>query len=381
MPRRFTGALLCSLAFGAAAAAPLSADPDPVELCAPFSSPGSGVFVDCTLQLLEGVTYVIYSACDSISGALQLVVRDPDGEIIGLNDGYPFCPGGVTGEALVEVKVACGAYATATTRHVLQQGCVDGSGGCGGRVLVEHSSKEKPEQCPKRFACVEGNDPAVCAALGELYRSTAPDGWHNTSGWAAAAAGVPSDFCQFNGTVCDAKGELVGLALRGAGLAGTLPASLGSACAVFGIAVHVADISLHCSADDADILQPGREPDCGHCACGAWLSHSPDAALAGGQCADRHHPRTGGALSRQQSSVRLQRHDWHAANLAGQHDIADVAGPGCGKLVQRHHSRRAGRTETAHHALLGRPFSQRHRSSLGGQPDAPRDAGVGSQLP
>jgi len=82
--------LLASLA-AAAAAAPHAAAPTPIELCAPFSSDGTSFDSVCSLELKEGVTYSVYSECESVKGSVELRLRDPDGVLVALvNDGYPF---------------------------------------------------------------------------------------------------------------------------------------------------------------------------------------------------------------------------------------------------------------------------------------------------
>lgn len=52
------------------------------------------------------------------------------------------------------------------------------------------------------FSCAPGNNATQCAALGALYSATGGPGWVNSSGWAAAAAGQPTDFCTFAGVAC-----------------------------------------------------------------------------------------------------------------------------------------------------------------------------------
>ena len=60
-----------------------------------------------------------------------------------------------------------------------------------------------PPACVSAFTCCTGqsscggyqNDPVVCSALGDLYAATNGPSWLNNTGWAAAAAGSPTDFC------------------------------------------------------------------------------------------------------------------------------------------------------------------------------------------
>lgn len=86
--------------------------------------------------------------------------------------------------------------------------------------------------CCLGSACAGGksNDAATCAALGDLYMSTNGASWMDNAcygadpsqctssgGWAAAAAGVPTDFCKpgssFYGVVCDG-GVVTSLCVR-----------------------------------------------------------------------------------------------------------------------------------------------------------------------
>jgi hypothetical protein len=55
------------------------------------------------------------------------------------------------------------------------------------------------------FACAPTNDAAQCAALGEAYLQMGGDSWTNNIGWRSAAAGVPTDVCDFYGVECEAR--------------------------------------------------------------------------------------------------------------------------------------------------------------------------------
>jgi hypothetical protein len=52
------------------------------------------------------------------------------------------------------------------------------------------------------FACAAANNSTQCGALADLFTATGGAGWANTSGWADAAAGRPTDFCTFAGVSC-----------------------------------------------------------------------------------------------------------------------------------------------------------------------------------
>jgi hypothetical protein len=53
--------------------------------------------------------------------------------------------------------------------------------------------------------------PNICAALGELYASTRGASWTTRTGWSAAAAGTPTDYCSFYGITCSSGGSTKGL--------------------------------------------------------------------------------------------------------------------------------------------------------------------------
>ena len=52
------------------------------------------------------------------------------------------------------------------------------------------------------FVCANGNDPVVCAALGDLYSATSGSGWTGNSGWSSSAALYATDYCTFDGAAC-----------------------------------------------------------------------------------------------------------------------------------------------------------------------------------
>jgi len=85
---------------------------------------------------------------------------------------------------------------------------------------------------PPAFACAASNDAGVCAALGQLYASTAGSSWGSNKGWVNASAGHPIDYCTFYGLSCSpnpsAPPSLTSIILQSNRLSGNLPASLGS---------------------------------------------------------------------------------------------------------------------------------------------------------
>jgi len=109
-----------------------------------------------------------------------------------------------------------------------------------------------PPILPPPFTCCSGqascgrafNDNVTCAALGDIYTATNGVGWSDQTGWSAAAAGSPTDFCtSFHYAAC--TGGFIttlyvhsGLGMRmcltsfasllGWNLSGTLPSSLSS---------------------------------------------------------------------------------------------------------------------------------------------------------
>ncbi len=79
-----------------------------------------------------------------------------------------------------------------------------------GPVLLLCAAALRP--CAALLHCTAaGRDAAACAALGELYDGAGGAAWANRSGWADAAAGVPTDYCAFSGLACDATGALTAL--------------------------------------------------------------------------------------------------------------------------------------------------------------------------
>jgi hypothetical protein len=195
------------------------------EPCAPFAAKG-GQPVECVLELYAGQTYVLYTECDSVKGDTSLTLRDPSGADVAFNDGFPFCPGD-SSASLVEFYVECGLYG-ASAKFSLLQDCFEDTE-CGGRVVVEYSSKEPPVDCGRGpFACTKQD--AACEALGDLYYATNGDGWLRKTGWESAAAGVATDYCSFYSLLpsCNRTGGLFRLHISGNQLRGSIPASLGS---------------------------------------------------------------------------------------------------------------------------------------------------------
>jgi hypothetical protein len=74
------------------------------------------------------------------------------------------------------------------------------------------------------FTCSSGNDATTCAALGDFYYSLSGPSWIGKDGWAAAAAGTPTDYCTFYLVFC-VDGHLR-IQLGSNGLSGTLPQSM-----------------------------------------------------------------------------------------------------------------------------------------------------------
>ena len=180
-------ALLAASTGGARASAP----PLPAP-CSPFATKG-GQPAACTLELFAGYTYVIYTDCGSVKGDTQLTLRDPNGEDVAFNDGFPFCPGD-TSASLVEYKMECGRYGTSAKFSLLQD-CFEDTE-CSGSVVSEYSSKEPPVDCGRGpFACTKQD--ATCEALGDLYYATNGAGWLIKDGWETAAAGIATDYCSF----------------------------------------------------------------------------------------------------------------------------------------------------------------------------------------
>ena len=217
--------------------------------------------MECALELSAGFTYVLYTDCGSVKGDTQLTLLAPDGAPVAFNDGFPFCPGD-TSASLIEYQMPCGLYG-ASAKFTLQQarGCaarhLSAHGraltprlqdcfedtACSGAVVVEYSAKEPALDCGRGpFACAKQD--AACEALGDLYYATNGAAWTIRDGWDKAAAGLPGiDYCSFyvygNDTLCTG-GAVANLALRGNGLTGTLPSSLGrlSALTNFNLAVN-----------------------------------------------------------------------------------------------------------------------------------------------
>jgi hypothetical protein len=81
-------------------------------------------------------------------------------------------------------------------------------------VLLAASLAALTARCGGAFTCGPADDAATCGALGDLYAQGLQP-WvaaaSGGSGWAAAASGVPTPLCTFNGTTCDGAGRLISL--------------------------------------------------------------------------------------------------------------------------------------------------------------------------
>ena len=53
------------------------------------------------------------------------------------------------------------------------------------------------------FRCA--NQDSTCAALGDTYAALRGGQWRNATGWSAAAAGTPTDYCTFAFITCNAS--------------------------------------------------------------------------------------------------------------------------------------------------------------------------------
>ena len=102
--------------------------------------------------------------------------------------------------------------------------------------------------CSAAFTCLQAvNDAVQCDAMRDLYESTAGGNWLFNAGWSDAAAGVPSNLCNFYGVSCTSEGALTQVYVASWGfwgsphrlfpprrlltanrLQGTLPESLGN---------------------------------------------------------------------------------------------------------------------------------------------------------
>ena len=84
-----------------------------------------------------------------------------------------------------------------------------GGGGGGGGQLGAPGACRITWAAVAAFVCTRHD--ATCGALGDFYTSTAGAGWLNSSGWASAASGTPTDYCTFYGITCDSGGGLTRL--------------------------------------------------------------------------------------------------------------------------------------------------------------------------
>lgn len=74
------------------------------------------------------------------------------------------------------------------------------------------------------FACTVQD--TVCEALGDFFNDTGGPSWRATTGWAAAAAGIATDYCSFVNVGCDGFGNVIRLSFFLGGLSGTIPTSI-----------------------------------------------------------------------------------------------------------------------------------------------------------
>jgi hypothetical protein len=68
---------------------------------------------------------------------------------------------------------------------------------------------------------------ALCDALGRFYFATGGPTWTASDGWADAAAGTATDFCDFSGVTCGSGSDWA-LEIVNNNLTGALPATLGA---------------------------------------------------------------------------------------------------------------------------------------------------------
>ena len=102
-----------------------------------------------------------------------------------------------------------------------------GSGLCGKLpgALLQADLPSLPPNCSCAFNAPQEQ---TCATLGDMYTSMGGPGWANQAGWAAAAAGVPTDYCSFFAGVTCAGGDVQTLVFSDLHLNGTIPASINS---------------------------------------------------------------------------------------------------------------------------------------------------------
>lgn len=209
--------------------------------------------MDCVLTLLGGQIYLLSTDCPSLHGALQgetkLTLRDAAGVSVAFNDGWPGCPNlpEGTSSALLEFTVDC-AYG-AQANFTLSQDCASAAAACSGHISVEYNGKEEPVACPVppaplppallpppavpppgrgTFTCVQKD--AVCEALGDLYYLLGGPRWLIATGWVDAAAGRPTDYCNFyhTGIASCKAGTLMQIGLYENYMSCVLPPSLGA---------------------------------------------------------------------------------------------------------------------------------------------------------
>ena len=81
-----------------------------------------------------------------------------------------------------------------------------GAGGTNQLPPCNTSSPQSPPVSPQggvTFTCDSSNDATLCGALRDLYTGTARNSsWYSATGWADAAAGIPTNYCSFYGVNC-----------------------------------------------------------------------------------------------------------------------------------------------------------------------------------
>lgn len=93
-----------------------------------------------------------------------------------------------------------------------------------------------------------GKDVPTCSILRDLYESAGGDDWLDNRGWgdafsASSVGGPPADYCTFPGITCTAGGMVERVDFGFAGLAGTIPPSLGGLVSVTDLRMDVNQLS------------------------------------------------------------------------------------------------------------------------------------------
>ena len=95
------------------------------------------------------------------------------------------------------------------------------SGLCGTIPMLKQPDDGALPSCQSVLTCGVNNDATVCRALGDFYNATNGASWLIKTGWSAAAAGTPTDYCSFVGATCN-NGVLQGLCVRHFCISGAL---------------------------------------------------------------------------------------------------------------------------------------------------------------